>query len=68
MKKNICPKYGKYKFPVNKLKTYTEKQLADKQEHHSEFLIIKEINHKAMIMYSLDLFNSYMRLSSIILC
>ena len=52
MKKNICPKYGKYKFPVNKLKTYTEKQLADKQENHSEFLIIKEINHTATIMYS----------------
>ena len=39
------------KFPVNKLKTYTEKQLADKQENHSDFLIIKEIIHKATIMY-----------------
>ena len=41
----------KTNFPVNKLKTYTEKQLADKQENHSDFLIIKEINHKATIMY-----------------
>ena len=38
-------------FPVNKLKTYTETQLADKQKNHSDFLIIKEINHKTKIMY-----------------
>lgn len=30
-------------FPVNKLKTYTEKQLVDKQENYSDFLISKKL-------------------------
>lgn len=30
-------------FPVNKLKTYTEEQLVDKQENYSDFLISKKL-------------------------